>query len=84
MVLATSIYVLPTEAGYPPRALLRTAEYESEEDVPDSSVEEGEEIEGALALWSRDLGVWTVGGVPVPEDLGEAITEHAKDLGVEW
>lgn len=71
------IYVLPSEQGLPPRAVLHEVESEDE-------LQPGTSIEGPLAVWSRDMGVWTVGGDPLPMALGDAITAHAKSLGVEW
>lgn len=74
------IYVLPTEGNRPPRAALLTEEV----------VVETEEIIMAMAsttevTWSRDTGTWEFDdGTPVHPELGEAITDHAKDLGVEW
>lgn len=70
-----SAYVLPSEPGLPPRALLMERETE---------LEEGEQIEGVLATWSADMGMWTVAGMPIPQEFGESLTEHAKSLGVEW
>jgi hypothetical protein len=62
-------YVLPTEPGQPPRAIIgRPAEGG---------------LAGVLATWSRDSGAWTVGGAPVPQEVSDAITEHARSLGVE-
>lgn len=66
------IYVLPTEGGSPPRALIG-------EPMP----EEGA-VYATISTWSADMGAWTIDDIPVPEDLNEAITEHAKSLGVEW
>lgn len=75
MTDVTSIYVLPSEEGLPPRALLMEGT---------EQVWERETVDGVFAVWSRDLGCWTTGGVPLPEELGEVITEHAKSLGVPW
>lgn len=86
----TQIYVLPTEGDRPPRALLLTPKEDVEiPDIVKAAVEQFgivvqamEEIEVA---WSRDMGSWVFPtGMPVPEELGEAITEHAKELGVKW
>lgn len=75
-----SIYVMPTEEGKPPRAILYSMPVETIEDARALST-----VEGALATWSRDMGVWQMpDGTIVPEDIGNAITEHAKNLGVEW
>lgn len=69
-----SMYVLPSEPGKPPRAVVGVAA--------------GEDVVGLLATWSPDQGAWTVpspaGPIPLPSDLDEALTEHAKSLGVEW
>ena len=78
-----SIFVLPTIEGLPPRAMLgeviATAEdTEGEEEVQALA------MMGVLATWSHDMGTWTVEGMPVPQELADRITEHAKDLGVEW
>lgn len=78
MTAVTSIYVLPSEQGSPPRAIL--GEYEEEDDVPGL----GEPVQGMLATWSQDLGVWMIGPNPLPNELSDAITDHAKNLGVEW
>lgn len=67
-----AIYVLPTEQGKPPQAVIG------------APMGEGETIMGVVSIWSADMGSWTVEGIPVPEDLSDAITEHAKSLGVEW
>jgi hypothetical protein len=70
-----SIYVLPSEPGVPPRALLIEGQIDPDAAGP---------VRGAQAMWSRDLGCWTTGGLPMSPELSEAITEHAKSLGVEW
>lgn len=67
----TAIYVLPTEEGVPPRAILGEA-------VGQNMLVE------ATAVWSNDAGAWMVEGVPVDQELGDLITAHAKSLGVEW
>lgn len=67
------IYVLPTEEGKPPRAI-----------IGPFNEEEQRFLAGVEAMWSRDLGTWTVGNMPLPNDLAAQITEHAKSLGVEW
>ncbi len=71
-----SIYVLPTEEGKPPRALIGQV-------VEADGL--GEVMVGSnVATWSRDSGTWMMGAEPVPTELGDAITDHAKSLGVEW
>lgn len=73
--VAISIYVLPSEQNQPPRAMLIKGE------VP--QVEPGDEIQGVLVTWQSDSGVWTYeGGMPLDAELGAAVTEHAKSLGV--
>lgn len=74
----TNIYVLPTEENLPPRAVL----FDGPMVVMDS--DEGLIVAGTLSTWSSDIGAWTVGGLPLPQELSEAITAHAKSLGVEW
>lgn len=64
-----SIYVLPTEEGMPPRAVIG-------EDM-------GDTISGSVAVWTADMGTWTMGGIPLPQELAEAISAHAGSLGVE-
>lgn len=71
----TAIFVLPSSPNSPPRAILAEVEEGHEED---------EEFDGVMAIWSRDFGCWCVGGVPLQPELSEAITAHAKSLGVEW
>jgi len=70
----TFIYVLPTEEGLPPRAMVGQM----------IELEDREAVATALATWVADNGRWEIEGTPVPNDMGEAITEHAKTLGVEW
>lgn len=71
-----TIYVLPTEEGYPPRAILGQAE--SEDEVPDV----GDTMFGDVAVWTGDLGCWTMHGTPLPKDLSDTISDHARSLGV--
>lgn len=69
-----SIFVLPTEEGQPPRAILANGE-----------IVRRAMLTGSIVTWSRDLGAWvSTEGMPLPPDLGDDITEHAKSLGVEW
>lgn len=71
------IYVLPTVEGQPPQAILATAMAITPEGI---AVLGGSEVH-----WSSDTGAWVAeGGIPVPNEVGEAITAHAKELGVEW
>lgn len=89
-----SIYVLPSEPHTPPRALLTLMETIGGDPTTMEELAETLEREGAvvgiavqrtLATWSADSGMWLLeDGSPVPVELGEAITEHAKNLGVEW
>jgi len=71
--ISFAIYVLPTEEGKPPRAILI-----------DPTQESPQPIEAPMLIWSRDMGTWTQGGVPVPQELADTCTEHAKSLGVQW
>jgi hypothetical protein len=72
----TAIYVLPSEEGMPARAIL------SPVDPDDPELEVGKAIRGTLATWTADMGTWTVGGTPVPQELAGAISAHAASLGV--
>lgn len=74
----TSVYVLPTEAGQPPRALLMEGDQQQRID------ETGVAGPGTLAVWSADTGSWCVAGNPLAQEFSEVITNHAKSLGVEW
>lgn len=74
-----NIYILPTQGNAPCRALL--FEGELEEGV---EVFGGVAVSGVIVQWSSDLGTWTLGGTILPAPLSEAITAHAKNLGVEW
>jgi len=68
-------FVMPTEEGLPPRALVGEIFA-----LPGAIA-----IENAtMAVWTADVGAWCVEGVPVPEELGEHITERARELGVPW
>lgn len=78
---AVAIYVLPTQEGMPPRARLMAGVVMSEESDDKVLVAAVDQHE---AIWSRDMGTWTVDGIPVQQDLADDITAHAKDLGVEW
>lgn len=73
-----NIYVLPTEENLPPRAVL------FEGPMMMMASDEGTAIAGTLAMWSADIGTWVVNDIPLPQELADAITAHAKDLGVEW
>jgi hypothetical protein len=35
------------------------------------------------AVWTEDVGAWCIDGTPVNAELGAAITERARALGVE-
>jgi hypothetical protein len=76
-----SIYVLPTIPGAPPRAILVLSVDETPDGAPEGSVN----LTGPLVTWLPDAGAWTIDGItPVEQGLGDAITEHAKALGVKW
>jgi hypothetical protein len=75
------IYVLPTQEKMPPRALLY-------DELPVTLMSEGETIltagVGMAVTWSNDMGVWVGSdGIPLPPEVGEVITEHARSLGVD-
>lgn len=68
------IYVLPSETGFPPRAVVQ---YVQESDEASLTLRN-------FVVWNADTGSWSCGGEPVDPVLGEAITAHARDLGVKW
>src|SRR3954464_5352813 len=76
------IYVLPTEEGLPPRAMVGQPVAGIVEG-PDGEPAVAEGIAGELCVWSADMGAWMANGVPVPTVLGDALTQRAKELGVE-
>jgi len=83
------IYVLPSEENMPPRAMLfRQIEGELPEELKAQLDEEAgmiQVVESTMVTWSNDSGTWLqMDGTPVSPDVGEAITQHAKDLGVDW
>jgi hypothetical protein len=66
-----SIYVLETEEGLPPRAAFL--------------VEVAPGIQGAIGGAAYIDDAWRYpDGEEVEEELAEAITAHAEELGVEW
>ncbi len=73
------IYVLPSRPGIPPQAILH--DYD-----PENPPQLGDVLEGMLVRWDHNKGMWCVAGSGqmLNPELGECITEHAKDLGVEW
>lgn len=74
MMSELTIYVLPSEPNLPPRAVIGTP----------FEVDGGLVLAGEVVTWSTDSGTWTTSqGLPVPNDLAESITAHAKELGVE-
>jgi hypothetical protein len=73
-----SVYVLPTQPGRPPQACL----FEAPDEVPEGGAVE---VDAMLVTWSPDMGAWVnPASVPLPAEIGEVITEHAKSLGVPW
>jgi hypothetical protein len=84
MYEVTTIYVMPTEEGLPPRAILGRFEVEDEEAVQELDPSPQEMLESAqtVAVYSGDMGCWTIGGQPVDPTLAEKISAHAHDLGV--
>jgi hypothetical protein len=75
------LYILPTETGQPPRAWIgpMIVDEESGMGQPDPTVA------GIMWTWSRDLGMWLDPlGSPIPTELGDQVTAHAKALGVDW
>jgi hypothetical protein len=65
------IYVLPTEEELPPRAVFL--------------IEVSPGIHAPVGGAAYTDGAWRYeNGDEVEEDLGQAITEHAEGLGVEW
>lgn len=77
-----SIYVLPTEEGKPPRAILMSLDMQQPESENDPVMIQ---LTEKHVQWSFDTGAWMDdGGIPAPQEISDAITEHAKNLGVEW
>lgn len=73
-MVPVGVYVLPSQSGQPPRALLMNGDMEPEP---------GDTVQGVLVTWQADSGSWMFpDGMPVPPDLASEITEHAKSLGV--
>ena len=68
--IIASIYVLPTEEGRPPRAVVGEQAIDGFVGLPVQYVHDD------------DRWIWEANGQPVPDDLGEAITSHARWLGV--
>ena len=65
------IYVLPTEEDKPPRAAFL--------------IDIAPGVQAAIGGAQYTDGAWRYpDGTEVEDDLGEAITEHAEALGVEW
>lgn len=60
------VYVLPTEEGLPPRALLVPGLFQPP----------------IAARWSEELDTWTIDDIEVDDDLSNVITQHALTLGV--
>jgi len=84
MAIVTTIFVLPTEDGMPPRAVLGQVEVEDDTEYEPEEVSTIEALERGetMATFSNDAGCWVLGGAPLPEDLSKAISDHAASLGV--
>lgn len=84
-VVQVGIWIAPTEADRPPRAVLFRPPQIVEVDLGDGHTVPALEIDVGDVTWSRDLGAWVASnGQPVAPPLGDLITQRAKDLGVEW
>lgn len=82
---AIGIFIMPSEDGVPPRAILFTAPQMRKIEVADGVEAIALELSQGTVTWSRDLCAWiSERGTAVPTVLGEAITARAKELGVEW
>lgn len=68
-----AVYILPTEEGVPPRALL------IKQILPGIGVATGDDV----AVWTADVGTWTLHGMPLPQAAADAITAQARELGVD-
>lgn len=77
---AVNIYILPSEPNLPPRAVL-FEETEDEVELPDGG--KATVAKGVQVTWSYDMGTWGSAGVPLPSDMADAITAHARSLGVD-
>jgi hypothetical protein len=74
--------VMPSEPNKPPRALMIAGMVLLRVDA-DGQPHVG--LLGNLLTWSSDQGAWlNEDGGQVADELGEAITARAKELGVEW
>jgi len=74
------LYVLPTEEGMPPRCLMGHVEHNEGEEFRVPTPAEVDESE--MAVFSSDSGCWTLAGTPLPPELSELISDHARMLGV--
>ena len=80
----TTIYVLPTEEGLPPRAILSDGMILT----PDGGVAA---INPTAVTYSEEEETWVMddpddpdqGVAALPDDIAEVITEHARSLGVD-
>lgn len=84
MTDVTTIFVMPTEEGMPPRAILGNIEVPEGEELEqqESTVMEAVEAGQHMAVFSNDVGCWTLNGSPLPPELSDAISDHARNLGV--
>ena len=84
MVQVTTIFVMPTMEGVPPRAVLGFQEVEDPEEQEPEELNVGEALERGqkMATFSHDTGCWMVDGMPLPEEFSDAISRHAHDLCV--
>lgn len=71
---------MPTVEGQPPRAIVAEMIAVAEDGLV--------AVNGQEVKWSRDVGTWVANNgvvdVPVPQEAADAITERAKELGVDW
>jgi hypothetical protein len=92
------IFVMPTQPEVPPRALLfevpddpvernealraMAEDLQQKADAAEEMMEPMIMVPGTYATWVQDSGCWMVGGQPVQQELGDAITNRAAELGV--
>ena len=77
MQMGIGLYIEPSVPGLPPRGRIMIGAGRGEDD-------EAQVILAELpVVFNGDLGQWCHEGEPIKEEFGQALSEHAAELGVE-